>query len=268
VIRRIVLPLLAVLLVLGTAGGAALYTQRTVDNADRAVEPDLGLERVPERTPDLEPNRGSSHTELSAVLLPVPAGYALGPDLGDYGNDTEISGEEATALLVDGAASWPRDYREELEDGLAEADLQGVAMRSYAPADPNVAFRPSVLVTITLTQFGSDEWAEAEHSSLRESLSEDELFPPGPELADYPEAACAHLPRGDDWLRFMGLDPDDFASEGGEEGEELDRMVCTAAVGPYHVLADIQGADPLRKRPATQIFKDQLDHIESPGMSI
>lgn len=259
-IRRIVLPLLATALVLGLAGGAAWHTQRTVDAAERALAPDPGLDRIPELDRSLEQNTGFGHTELSATLLPVPSGYVLGPDIDGYGNDGELSGEEAAAQLMDAAAGWPRDYRDELEDLLDSADLQGIALRSYART------RGDLVVSLTLTRYGAAGAAEDSHRTLAQSLSEDELFRAGPELKGYPDAACAHPPRGEDWLRFVGLDPEDFTDDA--DAELLDRMVCSAATGPYHLLAEVQGIDPLRADAATQLFQDQLDRIESPGMAV
>lgn len=262
-IRGVVVPGVGALVVLGLAAGAVWDARRTADGAERSLPADHGLTAIPEEERGLRADPGADHTELSAALLPVPDGYTLGPDIDEHGNDAEMSGEEATAMLLDAAADWPREYRRALEDDLAEAELAGVALRSYARRQADLVVR------ITLTRYGSDDVAAAGHADMRESLGAHELFRAGPELTAYPDAACAHLPRGDDWLRFMELDPEDFQDEEDEDHEQrLDRLVCTAAVGPYHVVAHAQGTEPLAAKAATNLFENQLDHIDSPGTSV
>lgn len=268
-IRRVVLPLLVVLLVLGTTvGGATLYVQRTVEDADNARATDLGLWLIPKADEWPRPHPGRDHTELSALLLPAPEGYRLGPDIGEYGNDAEISGEEAVARAMDAAADAPRAFRKMLEETLREHPLDGIAMRSYAYVKDNgIGGRADLMVEVRVSRHSSEEMAESVHGNLADSLSEDTLFRPGPEVHNHPGAICSYLPRGDDWLEFIGLDPEDaYGHE--EDWEALDAMHCTGVVGRHHVTALIQGTAPLRKDAGISLFTAQLDHIESPGMSV
>lgn len=99
--RRVVLAVLPAVLVLGAVGGAAAYTKVTVDSADRTVTTKVWGEGAhkPAKDPAGDVGRGRADTELSKLLLPVPENYRLGPDMGEYGNDDEISGKKATAQM-------------------------------------------------------------------------------------------------------------------------------------------------------------------------
>ncbi|SFC26097.1 hypothetical protein [Streptomyces aidingensis] len=264
-IRRILLFALAALLVLGLAGGGLLYTRTVVDGADLAAPVEHGVEELAGASHRGDDGRsyprGRDHTELSALLLPVPTAYHPGPDIGEWGNDAEIPGEEATAILKDSVAEMPREFRKEFHDYADGLKLEGVALRSYASRNH------SFVAEISITAYGSDQGAADHHDRLSGLAGELDLFREGPTLDDYPDALCYLQPQGEELLRFLDIDPADVdLSEMPEP--ELDSLWCSVPFGPYHVELEAYGVLPLAKKPITGLLTDQLDHLEAPGTFI
>ncbi|CAM5228254.1 Secreted protein OS=Streptomyces microflavus OX=1919 GN=HUT09_18740 PE=4 SV=1 [Streptomyces microflavus] len=81
------LTVLPFVLVLAAVGGAAAYTVRTVDGADRTVTTVVwdGSGPKPGLDPAAKADRGRTDTELSRLPMPVPEGYRLGPHIGELG---------------------------------------------------------------------------------------------------------------------------------------------------------------------------------------
>ncbi|WP_165984876.1 hypothetical protein [Streptomyces sp. YIM 98790] len=258
--RRVLLPVLAVLLVLGLAGGGALHVRSVVAGADRSAPVDHGVDALTGASENgaEEAPPGRSHTELSALLLPYPKYVHPGPDIGEWGNDAEISGEEATAMIKDSVAGMPRDYRRDFHDWADRLEISGVALRSYASP------RDSTVTEIVITAYGSAADAEEHHERLTGLVDDIGVFRSGPKAKDYPDARCHLQPQGEDMLRLLDIDPEDVDLSDMEE-PELDSMFCTAVVGERHVLFRAYGGLPLPERKLAGMLTDQLDHLESPG---
>nr|WP_254875164.1 MULTISPECIES: hypothetical protein [unclassified Streptomyces] len=130
-VRRVLLIALPVVLVLGAVGGAAAYTKNTVDAADRTVTTTIWDEdHVPKgKDPAGDPSRGRHDTELAKLLLPVPKGYRLGPDIGDLSNDSETSGAKASAAMKEMGRGLAGKDRRELNKFIEKLRIQGIAKR-------------------------------------------------------------------------------------------------------------------------------------------
>lgn len=267
-IRRVLPIALGTVATLAAVAGGALHVRHTIGDADVDAPADLGVSALPDRYADDGTAAllgGAAHTELSALLLPAQGPYHLGPDIGEWGNDAEMTGEEATALLKDSVADWPRDFREEMQRVVDELDLRGVAMRSYEKHRLNLAADDprALVVETTLTAYGAAADAEDMHAGVRDQIQDSGVFQDGPEVPGFPEARCYVAPTGEDLLRFMDIDPDEIGYV--EEDSDPDRMTCTAATGEYHISLTAYGTVPLLDDDVAELLADQLSHIDSPG---
>ena len=127
--RRLVVGGCAVLALAVVAGGSVWALDR-LGEADRTAptvvwaEPKGGSAGDDKATPP----KGLA----ASVLLPVPHGYELGPDIGEYGNDTELNERQAIAVLKEGGRDLPSARSaSSCDKAVDKLKLQGVAMRSY-----------------------------------------------------------------------------------------------------------------------------------------
>jgi hypothetical protein len=238
---------LAILLVLGTAGGGIAYTTLTVDRADRTAAVKAWQE--PKKSPsDDDPvqdqTAGRRDRPLSRELLPVPEDYRLGPDIAGYGNDAYLSAAKAEALFNQGTAALPNKARKEHREYVRTLDVQGMAMRSYS------AYSHDLVVEIQLAQMsnrGAVKDLNVLQSAVADALS---LFREGPEIEGYEAAKCYLMPEDD---------PEDEGDTGAEE------MVCTAHEDDVLVSLTATGPGPLRKKEAAEMLKKQLDRLTKGG---
>ncbi|MEW1893344.1 MULTISPECIES: hypothetical protein [unclassified Streptomyces] len=240
--RRVVLTVLPVVLVLAAVGGAAAYTKATVDGADRAVPTQLWQKpaREPAKDPAGDLARGRATTELSKLLLPVPAGYRLGPDSGTYGNDAEVSGAAATAEMKDGGRGLSGRQRRDFEKRIDKLRIQGLAVRTYASHDND-------LVIDTQLVRMKDKRAVRDLYTFRHELFDSiDVLRDGPKIAGHPKNASCFLDPKDDERRIEG-------------------MFCMAYEGEVMVTFSASGIEPFRKSAVAELVKDQLKHITSPG---
>ncbi|MEV5601670.1 hypothetical protein AB0L33_09535 [Streptomyces sp. NPDC052299] len=240
--RRVVLAVLPVVLVLAGVGGAAAYTKVTVDGADRTVPTRLWQKPAhePAKDPAGDLARGRASTELSKLLLPVPAGYRLGPDSGTYGNDAELSGAAATAEMKDGGRGLSGRQRREFEKRIDKLRIQGLAIRTYASHDND-------LVIDTQLVRMKDKKAVRDLYTFRHELFDSiGVLRDGPKIAGHRRNASCFLDPKDDDRRVEG-------------------MFCMAYEGEVMVTFSASGIDPFRKSAVAELVKDQLNHITSPG---
>jgi len=240
--RRVVLTVLPVVLVLAAVGGAAAYTKATVDGADRAVPTQLWQKpaREPAKDPAGDLARGRATTELSKLLLPVPAGYRLGPDSGTYGNDAEVSGAAATAEMKDGGRGLSGRQRRDFEKRIDKLRIQGLAVRTYASHDND-------LVIDTQLVRMKDKKAVRDLYTFRHELYDSiDVLRDGPKIAGHKKNASCFLDPKDDERRIEG-------------------MFCMAYEGEVMVTFSASGIEPFRKSAVAELVKDQLNHITSPG---
>ncbi|MFH7593606.1 hypothetical protein WDV06_00675 [Streptomyces racemochromogenes] len=185
---------------------------------------------------------------LSAKLIPAPPGYRPGPDLASDGNDYAVSGERALEGFKEARAGLSASERKKRDDVLAELRLKGVAGRTFAKDTG------TLVVEIQLMQ--ADPKALDSFSQVSRKLLD--LAGDGreaPKVDGYPDARCA--------LSVV------VAEEKDKRGEGIDSLSCVAVQGDVMVMFQAYGPKSVFSgSDATAIFKNQLNHLKSPGESV
>ncbi|MET7622695.1 hypothetical protein [Streptomyces sp. NPDC005408] len=254
VMTGVVLP---AVLVLGSVGGAAAYTAVTVDGADRTVPTTLWAKpaKEPAKDPAAEAWRGRASTPLSKLLLPVPDGYRLGPDVDEYGNDAELSAKQATALMKEWGRGLSGEERRDYERQLNKLGLQGIAIRSYATefAARGGVYEDDVIVTVQIVRMKNKAQVR-EAFGLQTELGGLLDLPKGPKIKGHGNSPCFFAPevKGD----RAGEDEDE---------KEIDRMECFAYDSELLVSIGAEGVAPIDEGAVADLVQEQLDRIASPG---
>ncbi|MEV8102118.1 hypothetical protein [Streptomyces sp. NPDC088135] len=240
--RRVILMALPVVLVAAAVAGAAVYAQNAVDGADRSAGTALWEEPAhkPGKDPAGDVARGRASTALSKLLLPVPAGYRLGPDNGELGNDGEQSGRKATAAMKQDAHGLAGKQRRAYEERIDELRIEGIATRSYT-ADDN-----TLLVSTQITRMKDRKAVRNLHTfrtGLFESLG---IFRAEPKIKGHTRNARCYVLRK------------------GSKGD-IESMNCLAYDGEVSISLSASGTRPFDRKAVSELLKDQLDHIKSPG---
>ncbi|MFI6862992.1 hypothetical protein ACIBKZ_24375 [Streptomyces sp. NPDC050421] len=240
-VRRVVLAAVPVVLVLAAVAGAATYTKITVDNADRTVETTVW--QKPSGTggkdPAGEAPRGRASTALSKLLLPVPRSYRLGPDIGEHGNDSELSGRAAAAEMKESARGLAGKQRRELEKRVDKLHIQGVAVRSYVSQENDLVVETQ-LVRMKDKKAVRDMYRF--QSGLFDAVG---VFRDGPKITGHKKnSMCFRAPK---------------------DKRKLDSLYCVAYDGEVLFSFSASGIEPFGTSSVALLVKDQLDHITSPG---
>lgn len=232
---------LAAALVAVPALGGLAWTGITVAGADTTARTVVWKERPVVVTDEEAPlwPQGRHDTPMTKQLLPVPDGYRLGPDIGKFGNDAELSGEEAESLLKTSGAGLPGGSGSAKRDFVQKLDVQGLGLRSYSKVGSGLVVEMRV-------------WKMKNRKAVRElgsvlSQIDDVLsvFRDGPEIEGHEHARC-YLPPEDD-----------------ESG--LEQMFCSAYQDDLLVVMQVTAAKPLHEDDAAELLKDQLDRLASGG---
>ncbi|OKK08111.1 hypothetical protein AMK26_03520 [Streptomyces sp. CB03234] len=238
---------LPVVLALAVTGGGLVCTHLIVDGADRTAATAYWPAESATPTASTEPPGGDrpvgrTDTELSRMLLPVPDGYRLGPDIGEHGNDTALSGVQATALLRERAGEGLTGAeRRERDEYYGKLRLKGIAVRSYAN-DTNDLVMETMIIRM------GDKKAVQETYALQTGLYEAlGIFRAGPKVDGRHTAAC--------YLR-----PED-------KGFKLDSMTCVAVHGELLLNMRAYGSKPLATTTAVKLLEEQLGHIAYPAVT-
>lgn len=239
--RRLVLAALPFVLVLGAVGGAAAYTKSTVDGADRTVTTSVWAKTgdKPAEDPAGGPDRGRATTALSKLLLPVPKGYRLGPDIGEFGNDSETSGKKATAAMKEMGRGLAGKQRRELDKRIDRLRIQGIAQRSYT-SDAN-----DLTVEIHISKMRDKKAVHDTYAGQKELMDSFGGFRKGPRIEGHKKATCYRMPK--------------------DGKDKLDGVFCLAYDGEAYVSVTANGSEPFSTSDVADLVKDQLDHIKSPG---
>ncbi|MFI6447263.1 hypothetical protein [Kitasatospora sp. NPDC050543] len=183
-------------------------------------------------------SNGNHFGSLRDLLLPVPYGYALGPDHGLDGNDAELTSDQLAAEIDADLADVPKDKREQFRAYWQGLHVKATGVRSL------VSGSYDVVVQLRLSQFNQQE---VQRSSDLTALFAD-VYRLGPEIPGHPEAHC-YLPPA-------------------PPGEEIDHMECAAAEGDLLALMSVEGLAPLPKDKLVTLFTQQLDRLARPGASV
>ncbi|MGN9814872.1 hypothetical protein ACTMUQ_05935 [Streptomyces sp. SD11] len=235
-------------LLLGVVGGVA-YTVVAVDRADR----DAGAPvwRFPKEGADVAVD--GDKAGLAGLLVPYETdpntdGFTRGPDIEEFGSDSEFSGRQATELRKESVRDLPRSQRLRLEKQIDRQHIQGMAMRSYVSPPDSLGYDGKVFtVDVVLSQM--DKKAVRDVATFQsEFLNALEIFRKGPKIEGHKNAQCFLPPKDAD--------------------EKLDLMVCSAYKGDVMVSATAYGAKPLDTKGVAVFLREQLDRIAEPGEAV
>ncbi|MEU8525718.1 MULTISPECIES: hypothetical protein [Streptomyces] len=247
--RTLLTVVLPAVLVVGAIGGGLTYTGITVAGADRSA-PTQVWEKPDATAADKDPaaelfSRGRATTELNKLLLPVPDGYRLGPDVDLYGNDGELDDKQAAALVKEEGKGLAGKKRREFEKRVDRAGIKGIAVRSFASADNDL------VVTVHITRM-KDKRRIHDMYELRNDLAELLELKKGPKIGGHKNSACFLIPA-----------PTDVEKD--EKQHQLEGMTCSAYDSEFLVSVSASGGKPFDKSAVATLVKKQLDHIKSPG---
>ncbi|MFE2765433.1 hypothetical protein ACFXGD_04215 [Streptomyces albidoflavus] len=230
--------------------GAAVYgTQAVVASADRKTSTERwGEQDEPSKDPAERAWEGRHDTELSGLLLPVDEDHRLGPDIGGYGNDVEISDAELVAAAKQSLRGLPQALRRNLEKQIDRSGLEGIAMRSYTENALGVAYEDSEAhAAIRVESLKDRAAAEREHRLVVKSLRAGE-GKPAPKIKGHPQAYCHRV---------------DLDMEYGHR-----QVLCSAPSGKYLVILAGEASTEDAVGRAVELFANQLDHLDAPGKYI
>ncbi|NGN64080.1 hypothetical protein G5C51_09205 [Streptomyces sp. A7024] len=232
--RTRVLPVIVAVLVLAAVAGAIGYTSLQVKDADRTVSTKLW------RTTKARPPKAPAPAHaLGGKQLPPPAGYRLGPDIQEYGNDTVLTSRQATAVFKASGRGLPPAQRQAQGAAVEKLRLKGIGMRSYA------AERGGLVAEVQLAQM-ENKAAAAGIAAYRAQVANSlRGFRKGPRIEGHRGAECFLLPTS--------------------KNAPIDAMYCTATEGDLLVTMTAYGGP--RSDAATLLGK-QLEHVEGPGESV
>ncbi|MGW4202072.1 hypothetical protein [Streptomyces sp. NPDC004726] len=247
VLVRTVLP---TVLVLGVIGSGLTYITTTVGAADRTVPTVTWSKQEgdgPSDDPAADPSKGRASTPLSKLLLPVPDDYRLGPDLEEYGNDSELTGRQAADLIKESGRGAPGKKRREFERNVDALGVRGIAMRSFASADNDLVAKMEII------QMKDRKHVRKMYGLVNEMFTFMDM-PKGPKIEDHKQSSCYLQPSDD---------ADDSDASDVDE-PELNRMVCAAYDSELFLMFTAVGTQ-FDESAAADLLKRQLDHIASPG---
>ncbi|MFD4242024.1 hypothetical protein ACFWP3_10545 [Streptomyces sp. NPDC058525] len=229
--------------------GGGFWASGRIDQADRTSPTRYWVPAGPRPVASETPELAVPANGLTGKLLPLPPGFRLGPDLDEEGNDFYVSGERAIQAMKDSRTGLSSSERAERDKALADMKIKGVAGRSYTKHSEPVT-------EIELMQ--ADPQALGSLSDISKKLF-DVLAALGdnkreaPKVDGFPQAKCVLT---------------DVVEErpNGAKPEKLDSLECVAVEGDVLVSFRSYGAG-LSAKDAVDLFKQQLNHLKSPGES-
>ncbi|MET9601056.1 hypothetical protein [Streptomyces sp. NPDC006459] len=225
--------------------GGGLWCAAALDDADRTATTRYWMaEAAPTGSPSPVPPVPAGG--LKDKLLPLPRSYWPGPDIDAEGNDFFVSGERAVQAFKDDHSGLSAGEREERDKALAELKLKGLAGRSYARGNGSGA----MVSEIQLMQADPKElakFAEVAKKILDLTASDGQA----PKVDGFPDAKCAL----------------DSVVEG--KKQKVEALDCLAVEGDVLVTYRTYGWSPgFSASDAAGLFKEQLNHLKSPGESV
>lgn len=237
----------AALLAAAVLGGTG-YTVVAVRGADR--DPGRPTWKLPAEAEDHEADGAGRDKGLKALFLPFGEdGHAVGPDVGEFGNDTELSGARAAALQKESLRDLPGPTRRRLQEQVDKQRIQGMAMRSYlVNYGQAVGSRNTFTVSVTLERM-ANRTAVRDLSTLYTGLlTATDVFRKAPKIQGHKDAGCFLTPKGKKY--------------------GLESAICSGYVGDVLVSAYASGPVPLSGEDVGAFFTAQLDRIDNPGQAV
>ncbi|MFG2918499.1 hypothetical protein ACGF0D_37150 [Kitasatospora sp. NPDC048298] len=226
----------------GVAIGIGIIKTQYDDPAQAtAAAPSTAPTPTATATPYGAKSNGSHFGSLRDLLLPVPAGYELGPDDGGYGNDTELNGEQLSAELESDLQQLPKEKRDKMRSYWESMHVKATGVRTYRAAGDDL------VVGLRLRQFNQQEVQRInEYTAV--FTGDTGLFRIGPAIPGHPEAHCYLMPA--------------------PPSAPIDYLECSAAEGDLLVIMSAEGVAPLPKDKIVALFTLQLDRLARPGASV
>jgi hypothetical protein len=185
---------------------------------------------------------------LAAVLVPYDGEWTPGPDLAQFGSDTQLSGAAATALRKESLRDLPRTQRKRMEELIDKEHIKGMAMRSYVLDNSDHSDRHSASVSIVLSQLEDRAAVKGASEFQNGFLDALGVFRKGPAIKGYKNAECFLPPKDAD--------------------EKLDAMVCSAFQGDVLVSLSASGPKKMATGDIAKLLEEQLHRIKEPGKSV
>jgi hypothetical protein len=227
----------------GGIGYAVLQQQKDADDKAKAQP---WKAPAPEKTGSFGAQSGGSHYgKLGKLLLPVPQEYEPGPDVAQYGNDAELSGRQATALMKEAYRGLPKKQRGSAEKGIDRLRIQGIGMRSYSL---NKTGDNSLIVEIRIVQMKNKQAARSATEFYTDFAKATGVFRNGPKIPGHAKAGCFLPPK--------------------DTGVKLDSMYCQATEGDLLITLNATGTTPFQKSDAAKLLQKQLDRVQDPGEAV
>ncbi|MFG2908663.1 hypothetical protein ACGF13_26790 [Kitasatospora sp. NPDC048286] len=226
----------------GVAIGIGIIKTQYDDPAQAtAAAPSTAPTPTATATPYGAKSNGSHFGSLRDLLLPVPAGYELGPDDGGYGNDNELNGEQLSAELESDLQQLPKEKRDKMRSYWESMHVKATGVRTYRAAGDDL------VVGLRLRQFNQQEVQRInEYTAV--FTGDTGLFRIGPAIPGHPEAHCYLMPA--------------------PPSAPIDYLECSAAEGDLLVIMSAEGVAPLPKDKIVALFTLQLDRLARPGASV
>ncbi|NEA45268.1 hypothetical protein G3I35_02975 [Streptomyces sp. SID10815] len=236
------------LLACALVGGVG-WTVVTVQDADRT--PGAPTWKFP--GPDAKSAKKQNAKGLSALLLPYGVhGYDRGPDMEEFGADTELSGQQATALSKQSVKDLPSDARRRVEKMLDKEHVKGMAMRSYVVNVGNTFDYDLFTVEVTLSRMENRDTVRTMSRSINGLFGAVDVFRKGPKVKGHDEARCFLTPKDDRKGRK----------------KHVDHMLCSAYRGDVMVTATAEGPGDIDGEAVAAFVAAQLDRIDNPGQAV
>ncbi|MGW2249553.1 hypothetical protein ACWCXH_05075 [Kitasatospora sp. NPDC001660] len=224
----------------GVVIGIGIIKTQYDDPAPVAAGPSAAPAPTATATPFGARSNGNHFGSLRDLLLPVPAGFELGPDEGGYGNDNELGAEQLSAELDEELQQIPKDKRDKLRAYWEGLHVKATGVRTYRSDGDDLT------VGLKLRQFNQQEVEKLnEYTAV---FSDTGLFRLGPEIPGHTEAHCYLMPA--------------------PPSAPLDYLECSAAEGDLLVVMNVEGVAPLPKDKIVALFTAQLDRLARPGASV
>ncbi len=183
---------------------------------------------------------------LRALFVPYGTdGLRPGPDIENYGNDTEFNERQATAVRAEQLKGMPRKYRDVVE----KRRITRLAIRTYLSRETSHgAGEPSYLVEVGVTRFADRGSVRLTVDAYR-GMAASDVFDEGPVIKGHKDAVCVRA-RDD------------------EDDDELVALECVAGIGDLLVSFSATGSDPTDTEGITTLVAKQLGRIGDAGRAV
>lgn len=241
--KVLALGLAAVFVGVVVGGGVGYAVLKSEQNETKPAAAKPWKAPTPTKTGEYGTQSGGSHYgTLGKLLLPVPDAYSPGPDIAEYGNDAELSGKQAVALMKESYGHLTAKQRKAARAAVDRLHIEGIGMRTYGYQGGDF------VVDMQLVQMKNKQAARSYTEYFNAYTKALGIFRNGPKISGHDKARCVLPPK--------------------VPGAALDTMTCQATEGDLMISMTVTGPSPLDKNTAAELFKQQLDRVQDPGEAV